>query len=61
MFRNNCWAQRLFTLMIFGLFILSLSSMLSGCGNKGDLYLPENGSVDKPKNDSNTNSVKKKS
>jgi len=62
MFRNICWAQRLFSCMIFSLFILSVSGMLSGCGNKGDLYLPDNGSIDKNStNDTNTNSVKKKS
>ena len=61
MLRKFCWVQRLFTLMIFGLFILSISSMLSGCGNKGDLYLPENGSADKPKTSPNNNPVKKKS
>ena len=62
MFRNICWAQRLFILMIFYLFVLSLSSMLSGCGNKGDLYLPDTGSIDKGSiNDSKTNKAKKKS
>ncbi|MGK0272354.1 MAG: putative small lipoprotein YifL [Cocleimonas sp.] len=57
MFRNFRWLQRLFILMISGLFILSVSSILSGCGNKGDLYLPDTGS----KTDSKTNPVKKKS
>jgi predicted small lipoprotein YifL len=41
MFKNSCWAQNLFFLMIVGLFILSIA----GCGNKGNLYLPEKGSV----------------
>ena len=44
MFKNICWAQKLFMLMIAGLFILSVSSMLAGCGNKGDLYLPDKNS-----------------
>ncbi len=36
--------------------------MLSGCGNKGDLYLPDTGSIDKGSiNDSKTNKAKKKS
>ena len=50
MFKNICWAQRLYMLMIAGLFILSVSSMLSGCGNKGDLYLPDTGSKNDSKN-----------
>ncbi|MEH6457420.1 MAG: lipoprotein [Cocleimonas sp.] len=58
MFKNICWVQRLFSLMVFGLFILSLSSMMSGCGNKGNLYLPDDGSSI---NDSKTNKAKKKS
>jgi len=41
MFKNICWGNWLFTLMITGLFLLSLSSLLSGCGNKGVLTLPE--------------------
>jgi predicted small lipoprotein YifL len=42
MLKNICWVQKLFVLMVIGLFILSVSSMLAGCGNKGDLYLPDN-------------------
>jgi len=41
MFKNSCWAQNLFILMIVGLFIITIT----GCGNKGDLYLPEKGSA----------------
>jgi len=41
MFKNICWANWLFTLMIIGLFLLSVSTVLSGCGNKGALTLPE--------------------
>lgn len=55
MFSNICNTKKLVSSMILGLFILSLSSMLSGCGNKGDLYLPESGSS----NDA-TNKLKKK-
>ena len=33
-----CWANWLLLIVIAG---LSLSSMLSGCGKMGDLYLPE--------------------
>ena len=36
--------------------------MLSGCGNKGDLYLPDASSIDKGSiNDSKTNKAMKKS
>ncbi|WP_131904732.1 LPS translocon maturation chaperone LptM [Cocleimonas flava] len=41
MLKNFCWAQKLFALMVFALFILSVSSLVTGCGNKGDLYLPD--------------------
>ena len=37
-----CWANTVFIIMIITLGILSA---LSGCGQKGDLYLPEK---DKP-------------
>ena len=47
MFKNICWAQKLFMLMVAGLFILSVSSMLAGCGNKGDIFLPDNKLPDK--------------
>jgi len=62
MFKNICWAQKLFALMIFALFIMSVSSTLSGCGNKGDLYLPDNnkGSVDKSKNTDTVKTPKKR-
>jgi len=33
-----CWANWLFFLVIAG---LSVSSMLSGCGKTGNLYLPD--------------------
>ncbi len=76
MFKNVCWAQRLFFLMVAGLFILSVSSMLSGCGNKGPLYLPDARSKNDskkstqnleqdleqaPEKKPNTNPIKKKS
>jgi len=44
MFKNICWVNWLYAAMIVFLFIVSISSMLSGCGNKGDLYLPDNSS-----------------
>jgi predicted small lipoprotein YifL len=36
-----CWATKLHLLVIFVLFILSLSSLFSGCGRKGDLVWPD--------------------
>jgi len=44
MFKNMCWVNGLFTLMVLILAIVSISSFIAGCGNKGDLYLPENAS-----------------
>lgn len=41
MFKNICWANWLLTIMIAILAAISLSSVLSGCGNKGDLTLPK--------------------
>jgi len=34
-----CWANKIFFIMVF---FLALASFLSGCGNKGKLYLPDN-------------------
>ena len=34
-----CWAQYLLWAVIIG---LGVATMLSGCGAKGDLYLPSN-------------------
>jgi len=45
MLKKFYWAPKLFSLMFLGLFILSMSSFLAGCGNKGDLFLPEQGSL----------------
>lgn len=33
-----CWANWLFIVVVA---VLSLSSMLTGCGKTGDLYLPD--------------------
>jgi len=41
MFKKICWVNWLFAIMVAGLALLSLSTMLSGCGNKGALYLPD--------------------
>ncbi|MFK5914155.1 MAG: lipoprotein [Woeseiaceae bacterium] len=34
-----CWPQ---AIMILVVVILGVGSMLSGCGQKGDLYIPKN-------------------
>jgi len=39
-FKNICWVNRLFIIMIALLSIISISALLGGCGNKGALYLP---------------------
>jgi len=46
MFKNICWVNWLFVLMIAGLAIISISTVLTGCGNKGALTLPYNSSTD---------------
>ncbi len=47
--------------MIFALLIVSISATLSGCGNKGDLYLPDNnGSVDNSKTTDTIKTPKKR-
>lgn len=35
---NRCWANVLFWIVVA---ILGVGSMLSGCGQKGPLYLPD--------------------
>ncbi len=54
---RNYQAKKLIKLVTFSFLIIGCSNSLVACGNKGDLYLPEKGSV----NDSKTNKVKKKS
>ena len=41
MFKGVCWVNWLFMAMIAFLAVISISTMLSGCGNKGVLYLPD--------------------
>jgi len=50
MFKNICWVNWLFALMVGVLAVISISTMLSGCGNKGDLTLPDNSSTSGKKN-----------
>lgn len=52
--------QRLFTVIISSLFFLSVSFILMACGNKGDLYLPNEGSKNDTDANLETNSQKKK-
>jgi len=47
MFKNICWVNWLYAAMLIFLFVVSISSMLSGCGNKGDLYLPDHSAAAK--------------
>lgn len=43
MFKQVCWGNRIFLIMVMGLF---LASLLSGCGTKGDLTLPKTTTAD---------------
>ncbi|PWR00252.1 LPS translocon maturation chaperone LptM [Leucothrix pacifica] len=38
MFKRICWGNWIFLFIVVGLFSVT---MLSGCGHKGDLYLPD--------------------
>ena len=49
MFRRICWGNWIFLFIVVGLF----SVTLSGCGNKGDLYLPDTTETTKDKKKSN--------
>ncbi len=42
---RNCWAQYALWLVIAA---LGVSSMLSGCGAKGDLFLPPSSQTQQP-------------
>ena len=44
MFKNTCWANWFFIVMVGGLAFVSIATLLSGCGNKGSLTLPKNSS-----------------
>ena len=39
-FKNICWGNWVFFIIVTFLFIISL---LSACGTKGDLYIPDKG------------------
>ena len=41
MFKNICWVNWLFAVMIGGLMVVSISTLLSGCGTKGPLVMPD--------------------
>ena len=57
MFKKNSLNQNVTKILVLILLTFVASIALSACGNKGDLYLPQKGSVD----DSKSKSVKKKS
>jgi len=55
MFKDICWVNWLYAAMIVFLFFVSVSSMLSGCGNKGDLYLPDHNAIENATQKSKSN------
>jgi len=57
MFKQSDISKKLIKTLGFNLLLICFSSLLIACGNKGDLYLPEKGSV----NETTTKEVKKKS
>ena len=40
-FKKSCWVNWAFIAMIGGLAFISITTQLSGCGNKSDLILPD--------------------
>ena len=46
--KGTCWANWAFIVMIGGLAFISITTQLSGCGNKGDLVLPSSTSNKTP-------------
>ncbi len=43
-FKSTCWVNWIFIIMVGGLAFISITTQLSGCGNKGDLVLPNSAS-----------------
>jgi len=41
MFKNICWVNWLFIIMVGILSVISIGTLVSGCGNKGALYMPD--------------------
>lgn len=50
MFKRICWGNWIFLFIVVGLFSVTL---LSGCGHKGDLYLPDTTETTKDKKKTN--------
>jgi hypothetical protein len=46
--KGTCWANWLFIVMLGGLAFISITTQLSGCGNKSDLVLPINSTDQTP-------------
>ncbi len=46
--KNTCWVNWAFFVMVGGLAFISITTQLSGCGNKGDLTLPTDKSATTP-------------
>ncbi len=42
--KGTCWVNWAFIAMLGGLAFISITTQLSGCGNKGDLVLPSSSS-----------------
>jgi len=59
MFDRSCLVHKLFMSLFLLFFYFSLTSVLVGCGNKGDLYLPEEGSIKENKQKSELEHKKK--
>jgi predicted small lipoprotein YifL len=52
MFKRICWGNWIFLFMVVGLFSVT---MLSGCGNTGELYLPDTDTTETTKDKKKTN------
>jgi predicted small lipoprotein YifL len=46
--KGTCWVNWAFIIMIGGLAFISITTQLSGCGNKGNLTLPTGNSTKTP-------------
>jgi len=46
--KSSCWVNWAFIVMLGGLALISITTQLSGCGNKGNLVLPTESSTKTP-------------
>nr|AJG37996.1 hypothetical protein [uncultured Gammaproteobacteria bacterium] len=44
-FKSTCWVNWAFIMMLAGLAFISITTQLSGCGNKSNLVLPSHSST----------------